>query len=181
MSFQKLLKACKQNNREAQKQLYERFAPKMLLVASRYCRSIQEAEDVLQESFIKVFRTLSSLNSESRIEGWIRKIVVNTALNQNRSKLYLFPMTEVQEYTSVTDSDVSVSGLHFEELLGKVQSLPDGCRIIFNLYAIEGFTHKEIAEKLKISEGTSKSQYARARQLLIEMIEKSHNVNYGGV
>lgn len=181
MSYRELVQKCIRNDRGAQKALYDQFAPKMMAVAARYCQSVVEAEDVLQEAFVKVFKKISSLSDDNKLEGWIKRIVVNTALNQNRSKLYLFPMTEVKDDTVVATGELNITDMHYTELIQKIQSLPDGCRVIFNLYAIEGFSHKEIAQKLEISEGTSKSQYSRARQLLQEMISESQKIGYGAV
>lgn len=178
---QKLLKACKNGDSHSQKELYDFFAPRMMVVATRYTKSVEEAEDILQDSFVKIFSKIKSLKDPEKIGGWIKKIVVNTALNHNRSKLYMFPMTEINETTSVYNEELNLSYFHFEELLTMIRSLPSGCQVIFNLYAIEGFNHHEIGKKLSISVGTSKSQYARARKLLIEMLEKNQKVNYGAI
>ena len=174
-----LIKGCLKRDRKAQQKIYDHFAGKMFVIALRYSKSDQEAEDVLQESFIKVFDHIKQLKKGSSLEAWIRRIVINTALNHQRSKLYMFPMSDVTTAELATTDDVSLSGFSLQELLGMIQSLPSGCQVIFNLYAIEGYNHKEIAKMLKISEGTSKSQYSRAKSLLKEMIEKSENVNYG--
>ena len=177
----KLLARCKKNDPDSQKQVYELFAPKMLVVALRYSKTTHEAEDIIQESFLKVFNSLKTLRETEKVEGWIKRIVVNTALNQNRSKLYMFPMTELEEDSSVTEEDVGLHEIHFQELIKLIQSLPSGCQMIFNLYAIEGFSHKEIAGKLGISEGTSKSQYSRARSLLQEKLGTAQSISYGAV
>jgi RNA polymerase sigma-70 factor (ECF subfamily) len=177
----KLLAECKKGKSAAQKGMYDLFAPRMLVVALRYSKTTHEAEDVLQEAFLKVFKSISKLREHEKLEGWIKKIVVNTALNQNRSKLYMFPMAEISEFTKIGSEEVDLSSLHFKELLSMIQELPTGCQVIFNLFAIEGYSHKEIAEKLDISVGTSKSQYSRARGLLQEMVKKAQKVNYGTV
>lgn len=176
-----LLAGCKKEDPICQKGLYDRYAPKMLVVAMRYSKTTHEAEDIIQEAFLKIFKNIDTLREHSKVEGWIKKIVINTALNQNRSKLYMFPMMEIEEGTSYSDEDLGLQDFQFQELLKMIQSLPTGCQIIFNMFAIEGYGHKEIAERLEISEGTSKSQYSRARVLLQEMVKNSQKVSYGAV
>lgn len=138
----------------------------------------QEAEDILQEAFVKIFQSIDRFRGESSLPYWIKRIVVNTALNHQRSKLYLFPMVDITEMHDQGNRANVLSDLSYEELLGMVQELPDGCRIIFNLYAIEGYKHQEIAKMLKISEGTSKSQYARAKMLLQGKVIDSYGEQY---
>jgi len=168
-----IVSACKKQCPKAQKQLYERFASRMLAVALRYCSGRLEAEDVLQESFIKVFNHIDSFRKDSNLEAWIKRIVINTALKQNRSKLYLFPALDVTDLPEAyQESTDFITHLHYEDLLAMVQQLAPRYRIVFNLYAIEGYNHAEIAELLGISEGTSKSQYSRAKQILKETIEQ---------
>lgn len=165
--------ACQKQCPKAQKSLYETFAGRMLVVALRYTSGRLEAEDVLQESFIKVFKNISSFRQDCSLELWIKRIVINTALKQNRSKLYLFPALDVQDlHEDCQESTEFLSQLHYEDLLSMVQNLAPRYRVVFNLYAIEGYQHHEIAEMLGISEGTSKSQYSRAKQILKEMIEQ---------
>lgn len=168
-----IILACQRQCPKAQKSLYEAFAAKMLVVAQRYTSGKLEAEDVLQESFIKVFKNIGSFRQECSLETWIKRVVINTALKQNRSKLYLFPALDVQDLNEdCQESSEFLSQLHYEDLLSMVQSLAPRYRVVFNLYAIEGYQHNEIAEMLGISEGTSKSQYSRAKQILKEMIEQ---------
>lgn len=152
----------------------------MMAICMRYAKNTLEAEDILQESFIKIFHKIGTFRKESSLFHWIRTVVVNTALSHQRSKIYQYPMSEVKETDSSVDEDISLSDFHFKELLHMIQSLPTGCQIIFNLHAIEGYKHHEIAEMLGINEGTSKSQFARARKLLQEMLEKKtkREVNY---
>ena len=174
---EELIKGCQKNDRKLQKELYERYAESMYVLCLRYTKSTQEAEDVLQESFIKVFDKINDFKRESTLGYWIKRIVINTALNSQRSKLYLFPMVDVAD-SNLTEKEVNLSNIHFQELIGMVQDLPAGCQAVFNLYAIEGYKHHEIADMLEISEGTSKSQYARARHLLKEMLEETDRVRY---
>lgn len=165
LSENELIDGCRKGDRAFQKAMYERYCRKMLVVCLRYSKTTAEAEDILQEGFVKVFNALKDFRQESKLETWITRIMVNTALNAQRRKLYLYPMVDVQEI-DVPDTELSVSGIHFNQLLEMIQTLPHGCQIVFNLFAIEGFSHKEIAEKLGISEGTSKSQFARAKSLM---------------
>ncbi|HYC85414.1 MAG TPA: RNA polymerase sigma factor [Chryseosolibacter sp.] len=180
LSDQELIDGCKKNQKSFQKALYDRFCRKMLVVCLRYSRTTAEAEDILQEAFVKVFNGIKDFRQESKLETWITRIMVNTALNFQRKKLYLFPMVDIYE-VDLPDNEISVSGVHFTQLLEMIQSLPQGCQIVFNLFAIEGYNHKEIAEMLGISEGTSKSQYSRARTLLQEKLlkESSYYNRYG--
>lgn len=171
----KLIEGCAKGDRAAQRALYDRYSRKMMVVCQRYSKSSQEAEDILQEGFIKIFKAIKDFRFESKLDTWITRIMINTALNSQRQKLYLLPMVDVTELTLPEREDISLSGFHLSELIGMVQSLPDGCRVVFNLFAIEGYTHKEIADMLEISEGTSKSQYNRAKALLRAKIEKENS------
>ena len=176
--FKKLIEACVSEDRKAQKKLYDLFASKMMMICLRYSKSELEAEDILQESFIKIFKNLKNLREYANVAAWIKRIVINTALNYQRSKLYLYPMVNVEHVKISYDENTALSDFHFDELLKMIQDLPLGCQVIFNLYAIEGYTHKEIAKKLNISEGTSKSQYSRAKSLLQMKLMESERGNY---
>lgn len=178
MNEKELIKGCIEGHRDAQEALYQQYAGQMFAVSLRYTKAQQAAEDVLQESFIKVFDQIKKFRGESPLVFWIKKIVIRTALNAERSKLYLFPMVDVSEWKETSGEEMYVSDFTMEELMQMIRSLPQNCQVVFNLYAIEGYKHREIADMLKISEGTSKSQYARAKQLLQKrMIET--NKNYG--
>jgi RNA polymerase sigma-70 factor (ECF subfamily) len=165
-----LINQCKKGNRASQKALYEFYCQKMMVVCMRYAKSVGEAEDMLQEGFIKVFQHIKNFRGESALSTWITRIMINTALNANRKKIYLYPMVDVED-VKIPIADSGIDQLHFNQLLEMIQKLPTGCQTVFNMYAIDGFGHREIADQLGISEGTSKSQYARARQLLQRMIE----------
>jgi RNA polymerase sigma-70 factor (ECF subfamily) len=160
-----------EGNRKMQYELYQRFAPKMYGVCLRYAANAEEAEDILQEGFIKVFRKLDSFRSEGSFEGWIRRIFVNTSIEHFRRKNYLQPITEREEatvegkYLSVLDE------LAERDIIGLVQQLSPGYRTVFNMYVVEGYTHKEIADSLGISEGTSKSQLSRAKLILQNLVQ----------
>lgn len=170
-----LIEDCIKENRAAQKALYERYCRKMMVVCQRYAKSMQEAEDILQDGFIKVFANIKSFRGDSRLDTWMTRIMINTALNAQRQKLYLIPMVDVEAIDLREEEQVSLSGIHLEELITMIQSLPDGCRLVFNLFAIEGYSHKEIGTMLSISEGTSKSQYNRAKSLLKAKLSQQDN------
>jgi len=178
MDHQKLVKDCLKGKSQAQRELYEQFAQPMLGVCYRYTRSIRDAEDVLQEGFIKVFHHLQQYKQEGELGAWIRRIMVNTALNYlKRNRKYQEEMFFTEEYLHpVTDDDPAIR-LHAKELADLIRQLPQGYQVIFNLHAVEGFTHVEIGEMLGISDGTSRSQYSRARNLLITWIEKHSSTN----
>ncbi len=175
-----LIDGCIKNNRAAQQVLYNSYCRKMMVVCLRYAKGIDEAEDILQEGFIKVFHAIKNFRKEAKLETWITRIMVNTALNAQRKKMYLYPMVDVEDL-HLPEQEISLSGIHFKQLLELIQSLPQGCQIVFNLFAIEGYSHKEIAELLGISEGTSKSQFARAKSLLQQKLlkESTYYERYG--
>ena len=170
LEYKDLIEACVKGDRLAQRNLYDIFSKRMYVICLRYTKSQQEAEDVLQESFIKIFKNLSGYRGESRLDYWIKRIVINTALNSQRKKLYMYPMVDIEDVKNEFDQSKALSNYQMEELLKMIRELPTGCQTVFNLFAIEGYSHKEIAEMLEVSEGTSKSQFARARKLLQEKI-----------
>jgi RNA polymerase sigma factor (sigma-70 family) len=166
-----LIEGSIRGDRKMQQELYNRFASRMYGVCLRYATNAEEAEDILQEGFIKVFRKITSFRGEGSFEGWIRRIFVNTAIEQYRKKTYLQPITEHEEatiegkYLSVLDS------LAEKDIITLVQQLSPGYRTVFNMYVVEGYTHKQIADELGISEGTSKSQLSRAKQVLQDLVK----------
>jgi RNA polymerase sigma factor (sigma-70 family) len=180
LNEKELIEGCCKGKRASQKALYDHFCKKMMVVCLRYSKSTAEAEDILQEAFVKVFNNLKDFRFEAKLDTWITRIMVNTALNARRRKLYLYPMVDI-ENVDLPDTELSISSIHFSQLLEMIQALPQGCQIIFNMFAIEGFSHKEIAEMLGISEGTSKSQFARAKSLLQAKLlkESSFYERYG--
>ena len=166
-----LIKNCLKGKAAAQKQLYDKYAPEMLGVCYRYTKSLQDAEDVMQNGFVRVFKFLNQYKEEGELGAWIRRIMVNTALNYlKKSKKYqhdlLFDTTELHV---ITNDNPEVL-LNAKELAELIRQLPTGYQAIFNLYAVEGFSHAEIGQMLGISENTSRSQYMRARHLLISWI-----------
>lgn len=166
LSIDSIWKKCLIGDRKAQYHLYQLFSKKMYVVCLRYAKDSLEAEDILQIGFVKVFTKSYLFSDQGSLEGWIRKIMVNTAIEiQRKNKIsYVEPRESdhIQETSSHTQSD----HLNYKDLLSLVHQLPLGYRTVFNLYAIEGYAHKEIAEMLNISEGNSKSQLSRARQWL---------------
>lgn len=170
MTDEQLVKQCLENNRNAQQELFEKYSRKMMSLCIRYAGNEDDAKDILQEGFIKVFTRLQDYSGSGSLSGWIKSIMVNTALNFIKKSVYITEMVEMEEGHAVSGSGVSESRLGEQELLGMIRSLPDGFRTIFNLFAIEGYSHKEIAHLMGISENTSKTQYLRARARLQKMI-----------
>lgn len=167
-----IIKACLNNDRSAQKQLYELYSGKLYAVALRYMKNKEAAQDVLQDAFIKVFKYLESFRFDCPLEVWLRKIVINTALKALK-KSSNWDQSLEGDYMIAEEFHYDNGGfknLSYQQLIDMIGELPEGSRAIFNMYAIEGYKHSEIAEQLGISEGTSKSQYSRAKQLLQEKL-----------
>lgn len=167
-----LINGCLKDDRRMQEELYRRFSPRMYAVCLRYAGNVEEAEDILQEGFVKVFKKLGSFRSEGSFEGWIRRIFVNTAIEHFRRKRYLQPVTEKEENTIEGKYLSALDGLAEKDILALVRQLSPGYRTVFNMYVIEGYSHKEIAGMLTISEGTSKSQLSRAKVILQDMVRQ---------
>ena len=171
--LQKILKGCLAGNKRDQELLYRRYSAKLYGVCLQYTGSHDDGKDVLQESFIKIFTNLHTFSGVGSFEGWMRRIVVNTALEKHRNRFYLFKVEDLGMV--VEPADVSgfsdYSGLEAEDLLNLIVKLPPKYRMVFNLYALEGYSHKEIASMLNISEGTSKSNLSRARNILQKKVE----------
>lgn len=165
------------NDRQAQQKIYSRFAPKMLSVCRQYVKDIHHAEDIMITGFMKVFSNLKNFAHKGSFEGWVRRIMVNECITHIRSKKRISYM---EDESFIEDAFNNIeSGLSVDDIQALIDDLPDGCRMIFNLYAIEGYKHKEIAEMLNINEGTSKSQLSHARRLLQEQIGKMRNYENG--
>ena len=178
---QQIIKGCLKGKRDAQKQLYDLFAADMLGVCFRYTKNLDDAENILQDGFVKVFRSLKDFRNEGELGGWIRRIVVNTALTylKSNSKYQHDLLFEDTPLHRVSGYDPEVR-LHAKELTQLIRQLPTGFQTIFNLHAVEGYTHVEIGTMLGISDGTSRSQYSRARTLLITWMEKQSLKEKGG-
>lgn len=168
-----LIKGCQKGNSLYQQALYRQYYRKMLGVCMRYTNQQEDAEDVLQEAFIKIFKHIKGFRGKGSFEGWIRRIMVHTSIEHYRKRSRYF-MVEVGQANEVELNADQLSDLSREEILDLIQALPVGYRTVFNLYAIEGYAHKEIAEMLGISIGTSKSQYSRAKALLKEKMERNN-------
>lgn len=171
---QELIALCKQGNRAAQRRLYDSLAPKMFAVCIRYMGGDRDkAEDILQDGFVTLFSKLDAYSGEGSFEGWARKIFVNTALMSLRRNDVLKQTEKIETAWGVSSNETSaVQNITYQELMALVNQLPPGFRTVFNMYVIEGYSHKEIAEALGISEVTSRSQLQRARVLLQSKIKK---------
>ena len=173
MDVRQLVNECLRNKPDAQKQLYDQYAKTMLGVCYRYTKSLKDAEDVMQDAFVKVYHNLKQYQFDGELGAWIRRIMVTTALNYlKKNKRYREELVFAEmPLHPVSDSNPEIK-LDAKQLSELIRQLPTGFQTIFNLHAVEGYTHAEIGGMLGISDGTSKSQYARARYLLIEWIEK---------
>jgi RNA polymerase sigma factor (sigma-70 family) len=167
-----LVVECIEGNAKAQQKLFEKFSRKMLTVCLRYTNNLEEAEDILQEGFIKTFSKLHIFNKDGSLEGWIRRIMVNTAIDAIRknTKFSKDVSLDTVDY-QIGENDFVLERLNAEDLLLLINSMPSGYKVVFNMFAIEGYGHKEIAETLGITESTSKSQYMRAKSYLKERLE----------
>lgn len=178
MTEQEIIDGCRAQKYRAQKQLYQQYSPLMMGLCIRYASDRDVAEDILQDGFIKVFQKFDSFQEDGPLGAWIRRIILNTALQHYRDTKNLRMHVQIDTaYEVSSDFDDAISMLTVNELGAKIQRLPDGCRLVFNLYAIEGYKHQEIADQLNISSGTSKSQYSRARSLLQQMIQTEEQVS----
>jgi len=166
-----LIAKCLTNSRLAQYTLYNRYAKKMLAVCSRYSKSLVDAEDTLSEGFARVFEKLDTYKGTGSFEGWMRKIMVNVAIEKFRKKGLKYTELKNNDYSPYRSSDDISSNINAKELLSLIQKLPPSYQMVFNLYAFEGMKHKEIATLLGISEGTSKSNLSDARTWLKKGIE----------
>ncbi len=175
--IKKMIKGCLQGRKTDQYRLYALYSKKMFGVCLRYAANYEEAQDVLQDGFIKVFQNLSSFKWKGSLEGWIRRIMVNTAIEKYRGKMYHLSMEEIaNEEISINNHHQATDILHAKDILALVQKLPVQYRLVFNLYALEGFSHKEIGDILKISESTSRSNLTRARMILKDKLNKESEV-----
>lgn len=173
-----LIKNSALGNREAQKYLYEKYAPKMLGVCRQYIKDIHFAEDVMVNGFVKVFKNLNSFRFAGSFEGWIRRIMVRESISHLRKRQFvvyddtIYARTEMKSEAAYSDLDVA----HIQNL---IDTLPEGYRAVFVLFAIEGYSHTEIASMLNISEGTSRSQLSKSRKMLREKLKQQNIIGYG--
>lgn len=171
--LERLIKECAAGKPQAQTRLYQLYSPKMYGVCLRYAKDASEAEDCLQEGFMKVFTNIKSFRSEGSLEGWIRRIMVNVSLEKYRKQHMLYPVEDmaVYEQSNYATDDI-ISTISANDLLRLIQELPPRYRMVFNLYVIEGMSHQEIGKEMKISEGTSKSNLARARMIMQQKVKE---------
>jgi RNA polymerase sigma-70 factor (ECF subfamily) len=183
-----LIAGCIAGDRKMQEELYNRFASKMYAVCLRYANNSDDAQDLLQEGFIKVYKNLHRFRAEGSFEGWVRRVFINSSIEHYRKKQAKLTTVSDKEENTIEDSDISaLDSLAERDIINLIQDLSPGYRTVFNLYVIEGYSHKEIGELLGISEGTSKSQLARAKSILQKKVtqylsdtQKSYNRKNNG-
>ena len=164
--FKNMIEECVSGNVRAQETLYRMLAPKMFGVCLRYSKDSTEAEDNLQEGFIKVFTYIKNFRNEGSLEGWVRKIMVNVSLEKFRKQNLMYPVEDMSVFESKNYSNDIIEKITADELIELIQELPPRYRMVFNLFVMEGMNHKEIAELMQITEGTSKSNLARAKDIM---------------
>ena len=174
--LKQIIRGCLKNKRADQNALYSHFSAKMYGLCLRYAQGYDEAQDILQEGFIKVFANLKKFRNEGELEGWIRRIMINTAIEKYRARLRELSIFSDEQNDYGLDSNMGLDNLNLGDLLDQIQSLPMQYRLIFNLYIIEGYSHKDIAEQLNITESTSRSNLARARSILQKALNEEQKV-----
>ncbi|MDX1462707.1 MAG: RNA polymerase sigma factor [Marinirhabdus sp.] len=178
-NYDRLISKAKDGNRKAQHELYQLFAPKMLSVCRQYVKNNDLAEEVMLSGFLKVFTHLATYESAGSFEGWIRRIMVNQSISELRKQKKLHFQDESVIENSIGYASEFPLTLEVEDIQKLIDSLPEGYKTVFVLYAVEGYKHSEIAELLQISEGTSKSQLSKARKMLQELVQKQNVSSYG--
>lgn len=171
ISDTRLIEQCKKGKARYQKLLYDKFACKVYPVCYRYAKNKEDANDILQETFMRVFDKLDTFQDKGSFEGWIRKIAVNTSIRHYQNSLRKIDQYDSEYVPELSSDETILSEMNAEDILKKISQLPTGFRVVFNMYAIEGYSHKEIGEQLGISESSSRSQLARARQSLMQAIQ----------
>ena len=171
--IESLLHECKKNNTQAQEQLYKLLASKLFAVSLKYSRSYEEAQDNLQESFLLIFDKLKQFNEKGSFEGWAKRLVINYVLQQYRKQGAFMELVS-DNIPNVEEVEIDDESVTMDFLLKIIQELPDRYRLVFNLYVVDGYSHKEIGDLLEISDGTSKSNLARAKMILKEKIQNSN-------
>lgn len=171
MSLNQLIKRCKSRDRKAQEELYRTYSGKLFLLCLKYSGDRQQAQDTLQDGFLKIFENLDQFSGKGSFEGWMSRIIINTALKKFRDQTVYLSIEEDLTEDPEDDLQIDEEQVELSELIGFIQELPVRYRHVFNLYVMEGFSHQEISEMLKISPGTSKSNLARARRKLQESVE----------
>ncbi|MFZ5552621.1 MAG: RNA polymerase sigma factor [Bacteroidota bacterium] len=171
--LERMVEGCIQNDRTSQEKFYKRFAPKMFAVCMSFTKDYEDAKDLMQEGFIKVFKNISKYDRLGSLEGWVRRVIVNTAIDHirvDKNKYFFVQYDSEADYESVQVENDAVKQLSTEDFYTITKFLPAGYKIILTLFVVEGYSHEEIAEKLKISVGTSKSQLAKAKKKLLKTI-----------
>lgn len=176
MSLEQLINNCKKNDIKAQEALYRLYSSKLFSVCLKYSRNYEEAQDNLQEAFLIIFEKIDQFSFKGSFDGWLKRLVINYVLQQYRKDTFLNIVTENIEDEAV-EVELDDEGVSMEYLLKIIQELPDKYRLVFNLYVIDGYSHQEIADLLKITVGTSKSNLSRARVILKEKIESGNRKN----
>ena len=170
LSESRLIENCISGNRKSQKELYDMYAPKMFAICLRYTKNQMDAEDTLQEGFVKLYNNLHRFRGEGSFDGWVRRIFVNTAIEHIRKKNLNITNGEGLENSIADKHKSALDNLYEKDIIKTSMKLSEGYRTVFNLYAVEGFSHKEIANHLGITESTSKSQFSRAKAILRNVI-----------
>lgn len=176
MTLEELIIKCKKQDAKAQEALYKRYCGTLFSICLKYSPNYAEAEDNLQDAFITIFKRIEQFKGKGSFEGWIKRITVNTALQKYR-KQRVFDISDESQIPDEADEQVADRSIPLDYLLKIIQELPDRYRLVFNLYVMDGYSHKEIAEMLGISDGTSKSNLARARMILKTKVEEYNSVN----
>lgn len=175
MEEKQLIQQCQKNERRAQNTLWLKYAPRMLSICLRYLKSKEAAEDILVQAFYRVFTKIDTFQFAGSFEGWVKRIVINECLMELRKSKSMFLTVEIDDYKDALQENLG-DPLEYEELITLLNQLPMGYRTVFNMYVIEGFKHREIAEKLGISINTSKSQLLLARRRLQDLFKKKYNL-----
>ncbi len=178
-TIEELIKRCRAGERKSQELLYKQLASKMMGVCMRYATDRMEAEDMLQNGFIRVFQKMNDYRGDGSFEGWVRRIMVHSSIEYYRKHHKMMQAVEMTEADEPSVNPLAVAKLDAKDLMALIQQLAPGYRIVFNLYAIEGYSHKEIGEIVGITEGASKSQLSRARAILRDQITKLEGKKYG--
>lgn len=171
-----LIEKCISGDRKYQELFYKKFSKKMYNICQSYANSGDDAKDILQDGFVKIFTSLNTYNGVGSLEGWVRKIIVNTAIDFYRKRLKEMRNVNIDDVYDLPFESSVLDEINSKELIELIHKLPEGAKLIFNLFVIEGYSHEEIARKLNISTGTSKSQVSRAKSLLKDLIVKFSTV-----
>jgi RNA polymerase sigma-70 factor (ECF subfamily) len=171
MTEKELVLGCIREDRKCQRLLWDKYSKKLMSVCLRYCQNQEEAEDALMEAFVKIYDNLENFRFQSSLETWMRRVSANVCINKIRARKNIWQEISEREY-EIGYTDFGFEQLNVNQLLKLIEQLPTGYRMVFNLYAVEGFSHKEIAESLGIDEGTSRSQLVKARKALQAMLNQ---------